>query len=76
MNNSKHVSSSIARKKLGVHPQTLRRWAKTGQVPSIITPGGHHRYCIDGLFEDDARTKLKSLYPAFPVQNESSSWFD
>lgn len=28
----------------GVNSQTLARWARTGKVPSIKTPGGHRRY--------------------------------
>lgn len=29
---------------LGVTPNTLRRWADRGQVPSFTTPGGHRRF--------------------------------
>jgi len=29
---------------LGVTPNTLRRWADRGQVPSFVTPGGHRRF--------------------------------
>jgi excisionase family DNA binding protein len=28
----------------GVDPKTARRWAKTGRLSSIKTPGGHRRY--------------------------------
>ncbi|MET8334428.1 BldC family transcriptional regulator [Streptosporangium canum] len=27
-----------------VDPKTVTRWAKTGRIPSILTPGGHRRY--------------------------------
>ena len=27
-----------------VHPKTVTRWAKTGQLRAIRTPGGHRRY--------------------------------
>ncbi len=33
-----------AAKRLGIHPTTLRRWADTGEVPVMITPGGHRRF--------------------------------
>ena len=29
---------------LGVHPDTLRRWADAGQVPCTRTPGGERRF--------------------------------
>jgi excisionase family DNA binding protein len=30
---------------IGVHPDTLRKWVKTGQIkPSIVTRGGHLRW--------------------------------
>jgi excisionase family DNA binding protein len=28
----------------GVNPKTVQRWAKTGRLSSIKTPGGHRRY--------------------------------
>jgi excisionase family DNA binding protein len=27
-----------------VHPETVRRWAETGQVPAIVLPGGRLRF--------------------------------
>ncbi len=29
---------------LGVHPATLRRWADAGEIPFLLTPGGHRRF--------------------------------
>jgi excisionase family DNA binding protein len=29
---------------LGVHPVTLRRWAESGKIDTIRTPGGHRRF--------------------------------
>ncbi|MDA0682836.1 MAG: excisionase family DNA-binding protein [Bacteroidetes bacterium] len=29
---------------LGVHPVTLRRWAESGKIESVRTPGGHRRF--------------------------------
>jgi excisionase family DNA binding protein len=28
----------------GVDPKTVTRWARSGRLSSIKTPGGHHRY--------------------------------
>ena len=33
-----------ASRRLGVHPDTLRRWADTARVPAWVTPGGHRRF--------------------------------
>ncbi len=27
-----------------VHTKTVARWAKTGHIRSVITPGGHRRF--------------------------------
>lgn len=37
-------SLTKAAQKLGVHPVTLRRWAESGKIESIRTPGGHRRF--------------------------------
>lgn len=34
---------------LDVHPSTLRRWADEGQVPFMLTPGGHRRFAQKDL---------------------------
>lgn len=33
-----------AAERLGVHPSTLRRWADAGNIPYMLTPGGHRRF--------------------------------
>lgn len=38
------LSLSAAAEILGVHPATLRRWSDRGDVPTMITPGGHRRF--------------------------------
>ena len=35
--------------KLGVHPTTLRRWADDGDIPIMITPGGHRRFSVTDI---------------------------
>ncbi len=30
--------------RFAVDPKTVTRWARTGKLPSIRTPGGHRRY--------------------------------
>src|SRR5262252_4652477 len=36
---------------LGVHPTTLRRWAVAGEVPCMVTPGGHRRFDLADLHQ-------------------------
>lgn len=38
------LTVSEAAAKLGVHPDTLRRWTDTGKVNCWTTPAGHRRY--------------------------------
>lgn len=40
----KWLTTTEAAEQLGVHPSTLRRWADEGQIPTMITPGGHRRF--------------------------------
>ncbi len=34
---------------LDVHPTTLRRWANSGDIPTLVTPGGHRRFAATDL---------------------------
>jgi len=34
---------------LGVHPNTLRNWDRSGKLPAIKTAGGHRRYSIEAI---------------------------
>lgn len=38
------LSLKEASKRLNVHPTTLRRWADNGDIPIMLTPGGHRRF--------------------------------
>lgn len=41
------VTTREACKRLGVHPNTLRRWADTGKIPHYRTEAGQRRYNVD-----------------------------
>ena len=43
------LSLSEAADQLGVHPATLRRWAKAGDVVYVLTPGGHRRFPVSEI---------------------------
>lgn len=40
---------SKAAQQLNVHPTTLRRWADNGDIPVMLTPGGHRRFAASDL---------------------------
>jgi excisionase family DNA binding protein len=40
------ISLNEAAQQLGIHPATLRRWADDGEIPVMITPGGHRRFSV------------------------------
>ncbi len=43
------LSLADAAQRLGVHPTTLRRWADTGEIPVMLTPGGHRRFALTDI---------------------------
>lgn len=38
-----------AAKQLNIHPTTLRRWVDAGEIPVMLTPGGHRRFALSDL---------------------------
>ena len=42
-----YIPSREAAKRLGCHPETLRRWADAGKIPHIRTSSGQRRYDVD-----------------------------
>jgi excisionase family DNA binding protein len=53
------LSLTKAASLLGVHGTTLRRWADRGEIPFMLTPGGHRRFAINDihLFANQQRRK-------------------
>lgn len=54
------LSLTEAAKRFNVHPTTLRRWANKGQIPYILTPGGHRRFAlseIEAFFNQQPRNR-------------------
>ena len=43
------LSLSEAAEQLSVHPTTLRRWADNGDIPVMLTPGGHRRFAASDV---------------------------
>ena len=60
------LSLGQASRTLGVAPNTLRRWADRGQIPSFTTPGGHRRFPLVAVqaLVPSARTRRPALAPS------------
>lgn len=43
------VGVSEAARRLGVHHNTMRKWADRGVIPAIRLPSGHRRFDIEEL---------------------------
>ena len=43
------VGISEAASRLGVHQNTIRKWADDGIIPSLRLPSGHRRFEVDEL---------------------------
>lgn len=43
------LSLTAAAARLNVHAATLRRWADEGELPFMLTPGGHRRFAVADL---------------------------
>lgn len=48
---------------LNVHAATLRRWADDGEMPHMLTPGGHRRFALSDLeqFANTRRVTQRTL---------------
>ncbi len=46
---SEWLGLTEAADRLGIHPATLRRWADGGEIPVLVTPGGHRRFVMADL---------------------------
>jgi excisionase family DNA binding protein len=49
LDNNDWLTLSQAARFLDVHPTTLRRWANNGDIPTMVTPGGHRRFAAADL---------------------------
>jgi excisionase family DNA binding protein len=62
-NQKEWLSLSEASALLGIHPATLRRWADSGDMPCIRTPGGHRRFRAADLAAWTEGTETMALAP-------------
>lgn len=61
-NTPKWLSLTTAAKQLGVHSATLRRWADNGDIPYLLTPGGHRRFALSDI-ETFAQAHRQNMMP-------------
>jgi putative resolvase len=63
----KYVNTKEAKNKLGVHPNTLRRWSDEGKIKTIRTPGGRRLYDLSSLDQSD---REKIIYARVSSRNQ------
>ncbi|KKW26499.1 MAG: resolvase [candidate division Kazan bacterium GW2011_GWB1_52_7] len=61
------LSISQAARELGVHPETLRRWERAGELSAERTSGGQRRYTSSQIAKLEAAPQ-----PALPPQEEKT----
>ena len=67
------VSLSKAASLLGIHSTTLRRWADDGQIPFMLTPGGHRRFSLADINQFAAnRRQVQSPGTIEPLSAEKA----
>lgn len=47
--NDKYLTPTEVAQMFRVDPKTVSRWAKAGKIPSVRTPGGHHRFRLSDV---------------------------
>lgn len=54
----KYLPTRKAAKMLGIHPNTLRRWADSGKISTFRTDSGHRRYDVESYLNtcNDVKT--------------------
>ena len=75
----RYVPSREASRILGVHPQTLRKWAREGRIDYIRTEGGQRRYDVDSYLGQSnpaqtvcyCRVSSKNSQPTSPGRSPS-----
>lgn len=65
------VSLGEAARRLGVHTNTVRRWADEGQIPYMLTIGGHRRFA-----DDDIEALLEQRQYGLVPTRPGSAWMD
>ncbi len=69
--NETWLSLKGAAAQMNVHCATVRRWADAGELPHMLTPGGHRRFALSAiqafLFASSVQNKAVTAQPAKPI---------
>lgn len=63
------LTRRAAAERLGVHPETLRRWAKAGKVDFERTLGGYMRFCPEDI--ERLRTRVHGVVRVVDGEGEA-----
>lgn len=66
------VTTRDVARALDVDEQTVRRYAREGNIPFAETLGGHRRYDLDEVRAALARARARRLEPVDPATEETS----
>ncbi len=60
------ISLTKAANLLGVHSTTLRRWADKGEIPYMLTPGGHRRFSVNDIHQFANQQRRRQMPGTLP----------
>ena len=60
------LSLRQAAAQMNVHTATIRRWADAGDLPHMLTPGGHRRFALSAIRALMAASKAQTLAITLP----------
>ncbi len=63
------LSLKEAAAQMNVHTATVRRWADAGDLPHILTPGGHRRFALSAV-----RALIATSQPRALVLSSPEAW--
>ena len=59
MADEKPITTGEAARRLGVHPATISRWIRLGELPAMRTPGRRRQYRIDPEVVERLRRQMR-----------------
>ena len=69
------LTSTQVAELLGVGASSVKRWADSGRLPCVRTPGGHRRFLRDEV-ERALAPSLRGAIPLRAVEDQATRWYD